>query len=186
MLIEDAEKFRTFDELQSTIEKNIDLLKKKSEEYSKIIGDKLRESEKTVQDDDIVELKEKLNEPTDPKKKKTVKKDKKTNWHDLGGIIIYDGIGTKGELELFFKTLENIKSQIENLEKAKVAISDLISKGLKKDIGCVAIMRHNSPFEIVIVKSGANQRNFSFKSIFSVNTEPMRDTKHMSSGLITI
>src|SRR5574341_1505736 len=117
MLIEDAEKFRTFDELQSTIERNIDLLKKKSEEYSKIIGDKLRESEKGVQDDDIAELKEKLNGPTDPKKKKTIKKDKKTNWHDLGGIIIYDGIGTKGELELFFKTLENIKSQIENLEK---------------------------------------------------------------------
>jgi hypothetical protein len=185
--VNEITKFKTFDELQVTIEKSLDLLKKKSEEYSKIIGDKLRESEEPNQDTEITELKEKLNGSNDPKKKKTMKKDKNTKWHDLGGIRVYDGIGIKAELELYFKSLDNIKSKIENLEKTKQAITELTSKGLKKDLGCLAIMRDDSPLEVVFTKSDVlKQKKLSFKSIFSVNAEPIMPIKYNIYKVVTI
>lgn len=165
--------------MQIIIERQLNSLKKKSEEYSKTIGDKLRENHDPVNNDtELAELKEKLNGPTDPKKKKIVKKDKKGNWHDFGGISVFDGIGLKGELELYFKALEETKSKIENLEKTKVAINNLVSKGMKKDLSCVALVRHDLPSEMVFVKSNVLKENkFSFKSIFSVYAEPTKISK---------
>lgn len=162
--------------MQNSIEKNLGILQKKADEYSKIIGDKLRENQDTNQDSDLTELKEKLNGPTDPKKKKSAKspkKDKKSNWHTFDMISIFDGIGLKGELELYFKVLEETKSKIENLKKAKESTANLITKGIKRDLGCVALMRQDSVFEVVFVKSDvAHEKKFTFKSIFSLPTEP--------------
>lgn len=179
MIIDEVQKFRTLEDMKIIIERQLDGLQKKSEEYSKTIGDKLRENHDSTHDNaDLVELKEKLNGPTDPKKKKTIKKDKKGNWHDFDGISVFDGIGLKGELELYFKALEETKSKIENLRKTKEAISNLISKGMRKDLGCVALMRQNLPSEMVFVKSNiSNENKFSFKSIFSVYAEPIEITK---------
>ena len=176
MFTNEIYRFRTIEELQSQIEKNLEILQKKSEEYSKIIGDKLRENQDASQDADLNELKEKLNGPTDPKKKKSSKspkKDKKSNWHTFDMISIFDGIGIKGELELYFKALEEMKSKIENLQKAKESTANLIAKGIKRDLSCVALMGHDSTFEVVFVKSNAaNEKRFTFKSIFTLPTEP--------------
>ena len=180
-MTEDIRKFKTFEDMQIIIEKELNDLKNKSEKYSKIIGDKLRENQDPIHDSDLVELKEKLDGPTDPKKKKTVKKDKKVNWHDLEGISVFDGMGLKGELELYFKALEETKSKIENLEKTKVAINNLVSKGLRRDLGCIALIRQNLPSEMVFVKSNVlNEKKFSFRSIFSVYTESIDTGNHIT------
>lgn len=188
MIIDDVTKFKTLEDMQIIIERQLDSLTKKSDEYSKTIGDKLRENHDLVNNDnDLAELKEKLNGPTDPKKKKTVKKDKKDRWYDCGGVSVFDGIGLKGELELYFKALEETKSKIENLEKTKEAIKNLISKGMRKDLSCVALVRHNLPSEMVFVKSNIlNENKFSFKSIFSVYTEPTEISKYTVNSLNVI
>ena len=170
--------FHTIEELQSSLANDLEDLKKESNEYSKLIGEKLRERT----DDnsaDLAELKEKLEGPTDPKKKKstkpTKKKDQKTNWHDFNTISIYDGIGVKGELELYFKASEALKSRIDKVQKAKEAIDGLVSRGLKKDLGCVALMNNDLLFEMAFVKTGVPKAMFSFKAIFQVPTEQVNE-----------
>ena len=172
----DVMHFRTIEELQSSIDKQLEELKKKADEYSKTIGDKIRANEGN-QSEDLAELKEKLQGPTDPKKKQpSKKKDQKKSWYDMGAISVYDGIGVKGELELYFQALDEIKSNIENLQKTKEAINSLVSRGLRKDLGYAALMRHNMPFEITLLKSDGAKSKFSFKAIFSVETEPVNTT----------
>ena len=180
-MTEDIRKFKTFEDMQIIIEKELNDLKNKSEKYSKIIGDKLRENQDPTHDSDLAELKERLDGPTDQKKKKTVKKDKKGKWHDLEGVSVFDGIGLKGEIELYFKALEDTKSKIENLEKTKVSINNLVAKGLKRDLGCLALIRQNLPSEMVFVKLGVlNEKKFSFRSIFSVYTESIDTGNHIT------
>jgi ElaB/YqjD/DUF883 family membrane-anchored ribosome-binding protein len=166
--------FHTIEELQSFLSNDLEDLKKESDEYSKLIGEKLRERT----DDnsaDLAELKEKLEGPTDPKKKKTTKpakkKDQKTNWHNFDTISIYDGIGVKGELELYFKASEALKLRIDKVQKAKEAIDGLVSRGLKKDLGCVALVNKDLLFEMAFVKTGVPKAMFSFKAIFNVPIE---------------
>ena len=165
--------FRTIEELQASIDKLLEELKKMADEYSKIAGDKIRAVEGN-QSEDLAELKEKLQGPTDPKKKQsTKKKDQKKQWFEMGAISVYDGIGVKGELELYFQALDEIRSNIESLQKTKEAINGLVSKGLRKDHGYAALMRHNMPFEVTLLKSEAVRNKFSYKAIFSVETEPI-------------
>lgn len=165
--------FHTIKELQVVIEQRLGDLKKKTEDYSKIIGEKLR-AEEVSNDADMVELNEKLTDPSDSKKKKSVRKEKNTKWHSLGSLSIFNGIGIKGELELYFKALEELKARIENLQKVKDSINDLLSKGLKNDLGCIVFLStYNSVLEVVFVKSGGQKSKFSHKSIFSVDTEPV-------------
>ena len=80
--------FRNILALKSAIEKDLDELKHRSEEYSEIIGEKLR-SNAASNEHDLADLKDRITEPTDPKKKKQVKKkDQKGNWHALDGVFI--------------------------------------------------------------------------------------------------
>jgi hypothetical protein len=166
-------RFRTVDELQSSLNQHLEDLKKRMEEYSKLVGEKLR-TEEVSKSEDLAELREKLEGPVDPKKKKVVKKkDQKTNWRDLGAVSVYDGIGLKGELELYFKVIEELKSMIENAQKAKESIDGLVAKGLKRDLGCMALMNYNLPFEMTFTKSAEAKARFSYKSIFAVGAEQL-------------
>ena len=163
--------FRTVEELQASIEQHLEDLKKKADEYSKIIGDKLRAADAS-QNEDLAELKEKLEGPTDTKKKQhSKKKDQKENWFEIGTISVYDGIGVKGELELYFQALEEIKSNIEKLQKTKEALNGLVSRGIRKELGYVALMRPNMPFEMTFIKSDVARNKFSYKANFSIGTE---------------
>lgn len=86
--------------------------------------------------------------------------------------------GLKGELELHFMALDEMKAKIENLEKTKQSIANFISKGLKRDLGCISLMRHSAPLEVVFVKSDLlKESKLSFKSIFSVGTKASKPTK---------
>src|SRR5438552_3395894 len=141
-------RFRNIEELQSSLQQYLEELKKKTDEYSKLIGEKIR-GEQSSNPEDLADLKTKLEGPADPKKKKPVKKKTdKANWLDFGSISVYDGLGVKGELELYFKAVEELKSEIDKVQKAKESVDILVTKGLKKEIGCVAHMNHELPFEI--------------------------------------
>ncbi len=163
---------RTISELQSFIENDLQAHKKKSSEYSEAIGEKLR-SENTASDSaEMAELKEKLDGPTDPKKKKPIKKkDQKSNWYDFNNISIYDGIGTKGELEIYFKALEEIKARTEKLEKIKTTVDDMIEKGVKKDLGCIIFLTQDLNLQIAFIKPRQSKTRFSYKSIANMPVE---------------
>ncbi len=170
-------RFRAIEELQSSLQKYLDELKKQSEEYSKLIGEKIR-GDQSANPEDLADLKTKLEGPTDPKKKKTVKKkNNKANWLDFGDITVYDGLGLKGELELYFKAVEELKIEIEKVQKAKESVDSLATKGLKKEIGCVALMNHELPFEINFIKLSQPRTKFSYKAIFHVISEEANEIK---------
>ena len=172
---DDVMYFHTITELQSSIENDLQVLKKKSGEYSESIGEKLRSGNTSSDQVEMAELKEKLEGPVDPKKKKPVKKkDQKTNWHDLGNISVYDGIGTKGELEIYFKALEELKSKIERLEKIKQAIEDMISRGVKRELGCMAVLNHDLTLQISFITAREPKTKFSYKSIFNIPVEAIQ------------
>jgi predicted ATPase len=170
--------FHSMEELQSYLGDYLRTLKKKSEEYSEVIGEKIR-FENTVNDStEIAELKEKLEGSTDIKKKKQVKKkDQGSNWHDLGPISFYDGIGAKGELEIYFKGVEKIKTKIEKIEKIKESVDSLISKGVKRELGCIALLNHDLTLQVCFVKTGKPKTRFSYKSIFTIPSEIIHEMK---------
>ncbi len=175
---EDIMQFHTIGELQSSLANHLQILKKKSEEYSELIGEKLRSQNATNDSAEMAELKEKLEGPADPKKKKPVKKkDQKTNWYDLGAISIYDGIGTKGDLEIYFKGLEELKTRIEKLEKIKEAVDDLVSKGIKSDLGCTVFFNRDLVLQISFMKAGQPKAKFSYKSIFNLPGEIVHEIR---------
>lgn len=175
---DDVMYFHTISELQSSVENDLNTLKKKSGEYSEAIGEKLRSGNTASDSTEMAELKEKLEGPVDPKKKKPIKKkDQKANWYDLGHISVYDGIGPKGELEIYFKALEELKSKIERLEKIKAAIDDLIAKGVKRELGCMALLNHDLTLQISFISARQPKAKFSYKSIFNVPGELIHEIK---------
>jgi len=169
-------RFRAIEELQTSLQKYLDELKKQSEEYSKLIGEKIR-GDQSANPEDLADLKTKLEGPTtDPKKKKpTKKKNNNASWLDFGSISVYDGLGLKGELELYFKAVEELKTEIEKVQKAKESVDSLVTKGLKKDIGCVALMNHELPFEVNFIKLSQPRSRFSYKAIFHVMSEDVNE-----------
>lgn len=170
--------FHSIEELQLHLGNSLKILKKKSEEYSEIIGEKIRFENTTKDSTEITELKEKLEGTVDSKKKKPVKKrDQSTNWHDLGPISFYDGIGTKGELEIHFKALEKTKTEIEKIEKIKNAVDNLISKGIKRELGCIALLNHDFTLQVCFVKTGQPKAKFSYKSVFTIPSEIIHEIK---------
>ena len=175
---DDIMHFHTIEELQSYLGSNLKILKKKSEEYSEIIGEKIRFENAPNDSTEFEELKEKLERSPDPKKKKMVKKrDQKTNWYDLGAILVYDGIGPKGELEIYFKALEKIKSKIEKIEKIKESIDNMISKGVKRELGCVTLLNQDLALQVSFVKAGKPKTKFSYKSVFTIPSEIIHEIK---------
>jgi len=173
-----VQRFRTFEDVQLALEHQIAEMEKKFEEYSLIIGEKLR-LEKNIDDPEVAELKEMLkiddskNDKEKKKKKIAKKKNQKSHWLELGAVSVYDCIGTKGELEIYCNALEELKSVIEKLRKVKASIDDLLSRGLKKDLGCIALMNNNLPLELACIKSdSARPKKFSYRASIQVNSEP--------------
>lgn len=170
--------FHSIEEVQSHLETSLRTLKKKSDEYSETIGEKIRFENTTSDPIELAELKEKLEGPLDPKKKKTVKKkDQGTNWHNLGSISFYDGIGVKAELEIYFKALEKAKIEMEKLAKIKDTIDNLISKGVKRELGCIVLLNHDLTLQICFVKIKEVKTKFSYKSNFTIPSEIIHEIK---------
>ena len=161
-------KFRSITELQSEIKKELVELQKKIEEYSKHCGEKLRSTE-TEDPKEMEEFRTMLDNK-DPKKKAAKKKDSK-QWMEFQEISIYDGIGFKGELEVYFKTLEELKTKLEKFKKIEGSIEALISQGFRKDLGALVVIGGDLSFRMVALKNTVRKAKFSYKTIFDVEAE---------------
>jgi len=187
-------RYNTVSSLKSSLEKEIEDTEQSINEYSGVLGEKIRANEEFSKDDpEFLELKSKLdNNPADKKKadvkndesknknpekksveKKSVDKPKKSSkkgsehWYNLDHIMVYNGIGLKGELELYFKAIDELKSKLETLQRTLSALNNIIEKGLKEDMACIAFHGSNGPLQISFLKTSDIRKNFSFKSIYS-------------------
>jgi hypothetical protein len=167
------QRFRAVSELQKSLDKKITTLNENSNKLSNLIGEKLRATDNTSTSE-VQEFKQNMEGTTkDLKKKKvTKKKDQKSIWYELDAISVYDGMGLKGELELYFKDLEEMKAESVKLTKVKQTIDNLVSRGLRRELGCVIVLGHELPAEIAFFKTPPTKK-FKYKSIFNV---PKDDT----------
>lgn len=177
-------------ELKDKIERQVSELDNKIELHSKLIGDKIREGEKD-NSEELSDLKDKLNpekskdkksnekksdkkrqqnKKTEPKKKKS-KKGESENWIEYENIHLYNGVGTRGELELYFKSLEEMKSDSEKLRNTKDSLEKLMNSGIKKDLGGIGYEHPDGTFELAFIKTDEKREKFSFKSILTVGCE---------------
>jgi len=195
-------RYNSIASLQSNLEKEIEYTETLIAEYSNILGEKIRINEEESKDDpEFIALKEKLeNNPKEKekqsteketskkddknkatskspdKKKKASKKGTSENWYNLNEIMIYNGMGIKGELELYFKAIDELKQKLETLQRTLDTLKNIIEKGLKEDMGCIAFQSNDGPLQISFVKSNNIRKNFSFKSIYSGTPIPVENT----------
>ncbi len=183
-----VERFNSVSSLKTNLEKEIEDTERLIQEYSNLLGEKIRTNEESSNDDpEFLALKAKLEGPSDekskekktdkkkskekkskekrPEKKKKSKKGVSDKWYNLNEILIYNGIGLKGELELYFKAIDESKSKLENLRRTLTSLTNVIEKGLKGDMGCVVFRGTEGILEIAFLKSTGVRENFSLKSI---------------------
>jgi len=202
------ERFNSVNSLKISLEKEIEDTELIIQEYSTLLGKKIRTNEESSADDpEFLELKAKLDggssddkskgdkskdkkskdkkskdkkskdkKPEDRKssdKKKKSKKGVSDKWYNLNEILVYNGIGLKGELELYFKAIDESKSKLENLHRTLASLNNVIEKGLKGDMGCIAFKGTEGILEIAFLKSTGVRENFSLKSIYTGNAIPV-------------
>jgi len=175
--------YNTTSELQEDIDAKIKDVEQRITEYSKKIGGKLREDKELENDDpNVQQIKEAMEGPKDPKdpknkkRKKKAKKRKDSKWYDIDGIYIYNGVSSTGELEVYFKALETLKHEHENLIIIKKSLDSLVEKGLKEHLGCVVLHNNGSPPEIVLRQTKKVSKKFEYNSILCVQCEPEKIT----------
>jgi hypothetical protein len=207
------ERFSSVNSLKVNLEKEIEDTEFQIQEYSNLLGEKIRINEESSPDDpDLIALKAKLDgSPPDAKKDDKKSDDKKSDdkksddkksddkkikdkekeaknklkkknkkgisdkWYNLNEILVYNGIGLKGELELYFKAVDELKAKLENLQRTLSTLSNVMEKGLKEDMGCVAFRGTDGTLEITFLKSSGMRENFTLKSIYSGKAIPVQN-----------
>ena len=194
------ERFNSVNALKTNIEKEIEGTEIIIQEYSNLLGKKIRTNEESSMDDpEFLELKAKLDgdssnsKSKDDEKQKKESKDKKSKtkktsdkkkkskkgvddkWYNLNEILIYNGMGLKGELELYFKAIDELKSKLENLQRTLSTLNNIIEKGLKADMGCVVFRGTEGILEITFLKSTGIRGNFSLKAIYTGAAIPVKN-----------
>ena len=202
------ERFNSVNSLKISLEKEIEDTEVIIQEYSNMLGDKIRTNEESSSDDpEFLALKAKLeggssDDKSKDKKSKDKSKDKKSKdkskdkkseskkssdkkkkskkgvsdkWFNLNEILVYNGIGVKGELELYFKAIEQSKAKLENLQRTLLSLNNVIEKGLKGDMGCIAFKGTEGILEIAFLKSTGARENFSLKSIYTGTAIPVEN-----------
>lgn len=194
------ERFNSIKSLKVNLENEITDTELIIKEYSNLLGEKIRANEESSADDpDFLALKEKLQgNSSDDKSKNKKSKDKKSKdkkeeikkspdkkkkskkglsdkWFNLNEILVYNGMGLKGELELYFKAIDQLKSKLENLQRTLLTLNNVIEKGLKEDMGCVTFRGTEGILEIAFLKSTGTRENFSLKSIYTGAAIPVEN-----------
>ena len=194
------ERFNSVNSLQTSLQKEIEDTELIIQEYSNLLGEKIRSNEDSSSDDpEFLALKTKLDggssddKSKDKKSKDKKSKDKKSErkkgpdkkkkskkgvsdkWYDLNEVLIYNGIGLKGELELYFKAIDELKSKLEHLRRTLESLNNVIEKGLKGDMGCIAFKGTEGILQIAFLKSTVVRENFSLKSIYTGPAIPVEN-----------
>lgn len=124
--------------------------------------------EESEEESDGKKSKDKKTEKKTREKKKKSKRKTSDKWYNLDEmILVYNGIGLKGEMELYFKAIEELKARLENLKRTLATLNNVIEKGLKEDMGCIVFRGAEGILELAFLKSAGVRKKFSHKSIYS-------------------
>jgi len=199
------ERFNSVNSLKISLETEIEDTELVIKEYSNLLGEKIRTNQESSADDpEFLALKAKLDggssdgkskdkktkdkkskdkkskdkkpeKTKSPDKKKKSKKGVSDKWYNLNEILVYNGIGLKGELELYFKAIDELKAKLENLQRTLTSLNNVIEKGLKGDMGCIAFKGTEGILEIAFLKSIGVRENFLLKSIYMGTAIPVEN-----------
>jgi len=76
---------------------------------------------------------------------------------------------------LYFKAIDESKAKLENLQRTLASLNNVIEKGLKGDMGCIAFKGTEGILEIAFLKSTGVRENFSLKSIYTGPAIPIEN-----------
>ena len=77
--------------------------------------------------------------------------------------------------ELYFKAIDQLKAKLENLQRTLASLNNIVEKGLKGDMGCIAFKGTEGILEIAFLKSTGVRDNFSLKSIYTGAAIPVEN-----------
>ena len=172
-----GEKIRSNEESSAEDPEFLALKAKLTGEPEKKTSDKKSDDKKAddKKSDDKKPEKKKQDAKKASEKKKKSKKGVSDKWYNLNEILVYNGMGLKGELELYFKAIDELKTKLENLQRTLATLNNVIEKGLKEDMGCIAFKGNEGILEIAFLKSTGMRENFTLKSIYSGRAIPVEN-----------
>jgi hypothetical protein len=164
--------FFSLKEILESIEIEINQHKMLLEDYSQWLGTLLRNPE-TSKDQEWVKKTAELQKIMKTGGRKGGKKEEKntstsTEWVQFKDLAL--SADTLGEAEILFEAIEELKTKIDKLEKARNSIIDLERYGLGKELLYITYLHDGVPERVVFKpKIGANAKEkFEFAADFSV------------------
>jgi hypothetical protein len=171
-LLTEIRTFYSLKEIQENVETEIEQHKMLLEDYSQWLGTLLRNPESSKDQDwgkKTAELQKVLksgNRKGDKKEEKRT--DTSTEWIAFKDIML--NADNLGEAEMLFEAIEELKTKIDRLEKARSSIADLERYGLGKDLLYITYIKDGVPERLVFKpKKGTNAvEKFEFSADFSI------------------
>ncbi|MDH7563260.1 MAG: hypothetical protein QHH24_00030 [Candidatus Bathyarchaeota archaeon] len=162
--------FYSLKELRETTEAEITQNKMLLEDYSQWLGSLLRKPESSKDMEwtkKAAELQKLFKTGGKTAKKENKKANTPTEWVQFRDIMLCaDNIG---EAEILFEAIEELKSKIDKLEKARNSVADLEKHGLGKDLLYIVYMHDGVPERIYLKPKNVDVASkFEFAADFSV------------------
>jgi hypothetical protein len=174
-LLTEIRTFYSLKEIQERIEGELTQHRMLLDDYSQWLGTLLRNPE-SAKDQEWIKKTAELQKVLKAGPRKNSKKEGKngdfsTEWVEFKDIML--NADALGEAEVLFEAIEDLRSKVEKLEKAKNSIMDLERYGLGKDLLYIAFVRDGIPEKIVFKpkKTAADGRKFEFSADFLVTAQ---------------
>jgi hypothetical protein len=164
--------FYSLKEIREMVEAGISQYKLLLEDYSQWLGSLLRNPETAKSQEQMKKFAELQKVLRTGGRKGGRKEEKKvgvsTEWVQFKDVML--SADALGEAEVLFEAIEELKSKIDKLERAKNSIIDLERYGLGKELLFIAFIRDGVPEKIVFKpkKGFGVPEKFEFEADFSV------------------
>ena len=162
--------FYSLKEIQESIETEINQHKMLLEDYSQWLGTLLRNPESS-KDQEWIKKTAELQKVLKSGGRKGGKKDEKndntsTEWVEFKDLAL--SADSLGEAEILFEAIEELKTKIDKLEKARNSTIDLERYGLGKELLYITYMHDGVPEKLVFKqKKNTSAKKFEFIADFS-------------------
>lgn len=166
-LLTEIRTFYSLKEIRESVEVELDQYKLLLEDYSQWLGSLLRNPESAKDPEwskKTAELQKVLK--SGGRKKEDKGAATVTEWVQFKDLLLSADV--LGEAEILFEAVEELKSKIDKLERAKNSIADLERYGLGKDLLYVAYIHDGVPERVFFKPKKSEMAKFEFARDFSV------------------
>jgi len=173
--------FYSLRDLRESIDKEIEQYKAVADEYSEWLGSFLRDMEATHGNDEwfktlsisqkSLKAKGKIESEKEGKGEKTKKTGASAEWVSYKGVML--SASERGEAEILFDAIEEIKRKIEQLNKVKTTVENLEKSTPGKDTVYIAYIHNGVPEKIVLRYK--REKEFSEKFKFTTDLSMLKE-----------